>query len=344
MDTALDLLVTDGVVDEVLGRLKSGKEADIFLVRHGADVLAAKVYKERNARNFKNNVAYKEGRMVRNSRTQRAMSKGSKFGQKAAEDAWKTAEADALYKLHASGARVPKPILFYEGILLMELVRDAEGNVAPRLIDTPMSSEQASSAYAVLRQEMVKMLCADLIHGDLSPYNVLMGTEGPVIIDFPQVVGAAHNRQAEFFFRRDLDNIRTHLGNFDASLLSRPNDAYEIWREYTRRDLTPDFVPTGQVVAPKPPEKNSLGQGPRHGQNQGHRPKHGKPPPRGGPPRGDNRPTREFQPNGSRPPEKKPSGPVVQYVARPSGTPPTNQASPKPPESGRPPRFPRRRR
>jgi RIO kinase 1 len=333
MENTLEQLLTDGVVDEVLGRLKSGKEADIYLVRQKELVLAAKLYKERNQRNFKNNVSYKEGRNVRNSRTQRAMDKGSRFGQRAAEEAWKSAEADALYKLHAAGARVPKPVLFYEGVLLMELVTDASGQPARRLIDQPLSPEQAQEAYNVLRAEMIKFLCADLIHGDLSPYNVLWGEDGPVVIDFPQVVGAAHNRQAEFFFRRDLDNIRHHLGNLHRPLLARGGDAAEIWREYTRRELTPDFVPTGTFVPPqtRPEGQRRDGPGPRR---DGRR----------GPPRQD-RPAK-------RPPQdapKNPGGPVVQYVARP----PSEAPSPKPPGPPgerpkqfprRPPRFPRGRR
>lgn len=323
MKTVLDLLLTDGVVDDVLGRLKSGKEADIYLVRQGDNVIAAKLYKERNQRNFKNNVAYKEGRNVRNSRTQRAMEKGSKFGQKAAEDAWKSAEADALYKLHASGARVPKPVLFYEGVLLMELVTNAEGQPAQRLIDTPLTSEQALEAYNVLRQEMVKFLCADLIHGDLSPYNVLWGFDGPVVIDFPQVVGAAHNRQAEFFFRRDLDNIRRHLGQFHRPLLDRGADAFEIWRAYTQRELAPDFVPTGKVSAPPPSPSEQ--QRPRGKFNR-----------RAGPPSQ----RREGQQKKDHAP-REPKGPVVQYVGRPqpaSGQPSTDNGP------RRPPRFPRGRK
>ncbi len=183
-------LLADGVVDEVVARLKSGKEADLWIVRHGEELVAAKVYKARAERSFRNDVAYREGRRVRNTRTQRAMDRGSRFGQAAAEEAWKAKEADALHALHAAGVRVPKPVMFYEGVLLMELVVDASGHPAPRLIDAHVAREHAAALYADLRAQAVRMLRCDLIHGDLSPYNVLLAWNGPVVIDFPQVVGS----------------------------------------------------------------------------------------------------------------------------------------------------------
>jgi RIO kinase 1 len=203
---SLEPLLEDGVIDEVLARLKSGKEADVWLVRHHGEVLCAKVYKDRGFRSFKNNDAYKEGRAVRNTRTQRAMNRGSRFGQAAAEEAWKSAESDALHRLHAEGVRVPEPVLFYEGILLMKLVVDPEGHPAPRLIDAHLVAEQAVALYADLRGQATRMLGCDLIHGDLSPYNVLLGAAGPTIIDFPQVVSAAHNSTAQSFLTRDLED------------------------------------------------------------------------------------------------------------------------------------------
>jgi RIO kinase 1 len=243
MVSALEPLLADGVIDEVLTRLKGGKEADLWLVRHGEEVLAAKVYKAREGRSFKNNSAYLEGRRVRNTRTQRAMDRGSRFGQEAAEEAWKSKEADALHALHAAGVWVPRPILFYEGVLLMEVVVDAAGRPAPRLIDAEVAVEQAAPLYTGLRSQVVKMLCCDLVHGDLSPYNVLLGRTGPVIIDFPQVVGAAHNSQAEGFFFRDLANLRHFFEAIDPAIAAAASDGREIWRAYVGRELTPDFVP-----------------------------------------------------------------------------------------------------
>ncbi len=250
MNDPLAPLLADGVVDEVCARLKSGKEADLWLVRHGGEIVAAKVYKAREARSFRNNAGYREGRQVRDTRTQRAMDKGSRFGQAAAEEAWKAKEADALYALHAAGVRVPRPVMFYEGVLLMELVVDAHGHPAPRLVDAGVVREQAAALYADLRGQMVRMLSCDLIHGDLSPYNVLVGWNGPVVIDFPQVVGAAHNSQAESFFRRDLENLHRFFAGVDPALRAAAGDAREIWRAYVRRELTPDFVPTGRVDEP----------------------------------------------------------------------------------------------
>jgi len=207
MTDKLDVLLADGVIDEVLGRLKSGKEANISLVRRGELVIAAKVYKDRATRSFKNNADYKEGRKVRNSRTQRAIDGGGRFGRDAAEQAWKSAEADALYKLVGSGVRVPAPVMFYEGVLLMDLVCDAEGRPAPRLIDVAIERDAAIGVLADLVAQMISMLCCDLIHGDLSPYNILAAADGPTIIDFPQVVSAVHSSRAEYFFLRDFDNI-----------------------------------------------------------------------------------------------------------------------------------------
>ncbi len=273
----LEPLLVDGVIDEVLSRLKSGKEADLYLVRHGQEVVAAKVYKARETRSFKNNSAYLEGRRTRNSRTQRAMDRGSRFGKAAAEEAWKTKEADALHALHAAGVKVPRPVLFYEGVLLMEVVVDASGRPAPRLIDAEIPREQAATLYAELRSQVVRMLCCDLVHGDLSAYNVLLGWNGPVIIDFPQVVGAAHNSQAEGFFFRDLANLRHFFEAIDPAIKSAAGDGREIWRAYTKRELSPDFVPASPrpgaapVVDPRelPPEQKPAHPQPRQLQRTG---------------------------------------------------------------------------
>ncbi len=252
MSDLLDVLLADGVIDEVLGRLKSGKEANISLVRRGDAVVAAKVYKDRATRSFKNNADYKEGRKVRNTRTQRAMDQGGQFGRAAAEQEWKSAEADALYKLAGSGVRVPEPLMFYEGVLLMNLVRDAEGHPAPRLIDVAIERDAAIGIYADLVAQIISMLCCDLIHGDLSPYNILAAADGPTIIDFPQVISAAHSSRAEYFFLRDFDNVVSFLAGFDPSLAVHRADGRAIWRAYVSRELTPQFVPP----PPPPPRDN----------------------------------------------------------------------------------------
>ena len=254
MTDELEVLIADGVIDEVLGRLKSGKEANISLVRRGGVVIAAKVYKDRATRSFKNNSDYKEGRKVRNSRTQRAIDSGGRFGRDAAEQAWKSAEADALYKLVGSGVRVPTPVMFYEGVLLMDLVCDAEGRPAPRLIDVAIERDAVIATYADLVAQMISMLCCDLIHGDLSPYNILAAADGPTIIDFPQVISAAHSSRAEFFFLRDFDNVVRFLAGFDPSLAVHTADGRAIWRAYVSRELTPEFVPP-----PPPPPRAARG-------------------------------------------------------------------------------------
>jgi RIO kinase 1 len=247
--SSLEHLEAEGVISEIIGRLKSGKEADVYVVRYGGELVAAKVYKDRAQRSFKNNAAYKEGRSVRSSRSQRAIDRGSKFGKEAAEDAWKAAEAATLYKLHSAGVRVPTPVVFLEGVLFMELVLGADGAAAPRLMDMDISAAQANAAYMDMLSQLARILSCDLIHGDLSPYNVLWSVRGPTIIDFPQVVSASHNSNSEAFFLRDARNILGHLAAIDPRLRARHGDAREIWRAYMRRELTPDFLPSGRPPA-----------------------------------------------------------------------------------------------
>jgi RIO kinase 1 len=304
----LNELIADGVIDEIYNQLKSGKEAEVWLVSHRGEPVAAKIYKAREFRNFKNDAGYKEGRTVRNTRTQRAMDKGSKFGREASEEAWKSAEADAMFALHAAGVRVPKPVLYYEGVLLMEVIGDAEGRVAPRLVDAGLTREQAGAMFLTLRGEIIKMLAADLIHGDLSEFNVLLGINGPVIIDFPQVVTAAKNSRSEQYFRRDLGNMLRFFSSFDPSLAKHASDADEIWRAYVRRDLSPHFVPSGRLS--RPPQ-------------QGHHP-------RGGPPqqhRGQ-RPAGQLEQN-QRPGSQRPAGPGRPAQA-PNQAPRPTQNAPRP--------------
>ena len=327
MTDQLDVLLADGVIDEVLGRLKSGKEANISLVRRGDQVLAAKVYKDRATRSFKNNADYKEGRKVRNSRTARAMEGGGKFGRDAAEQEWKSAEADTLYKLAGSGVRIPAPVMFYEGVLLMELVRDAEGRPAPRLIDVTIEPAAAVGVYADLVAQIIAMLCCDVIHGDLSPYNILASADGPAIIDFPQVVSAVHSSRAEFFFLRDFDNVVRFVSGFDPSLAVHRHDGRAIWRAYVSRELTPQYVPP----PPPPPQQrgaDNRSRGPRFDARYEARrdertpsPRDSSPPgaPRGpapdrrgnGPPQGQRPQGNSNQPRWSndRPPGNRPPGP-----------------------------------
>jgi RIO kinase 1 len=245
--TPLDHLLEEGIITDVVGRLQSGKEAEVFLVRYDERIVAAKVYKDKSQRSFKNKSAYQEGRVSRNTRDQRAMERGSRFGKGAEEQAWKSAEVDALYRLHAADVRVPTPLLFLEGVLLMELVVDADGVTARRLIDTTLSVEEAHAAYHDMLTQLVRILACDLIHGDLSPYNVLWAASGATIIDFPQIVSASQNSNSERFFLRDAENILGYFRAVDARLDARRGDASEIWRAYMGRELTADFLPTGNL-------------------------------------------------------------------------------------------------
>ena len=280
MDDQLELLLADGIIDEVLGRLKSGKEANVSLVRRGELVCAAKVYKDRETRSFKNNADYKEGRKVRNSRTQRAIESGGKFGRDADMQAWKSTEADALYKLAGSGVRIPAVIMFYEGVLLMDLVLDADGRPAPRLIDVSIDKAEALGIYADLVAQLISMLCCDVIHGDLSPYNILAAAEGPTIIDFPQMVSAVHSSRAEYFFLRDFDNVVKFMASFDPALAVHTADGRAIWRAYVSRELTPEFVPpppppprpTRGPDRRGPPPQRGIGRGPQRNDQRGPQP------------------------------------------------------------------------
>ncbi|MBO6852039.1 MAG: phosphotransferase [Marinobacter sp.] len=240
----LQPLVDDGMVDEVLYQLMSGKEAQVYVVRCGDTLRCAKVFKEAQKRSFKQAVEYQEGRKVRNSRRARAMGKKTRYGQKEQEDAWLNAEVDALYRLAAAGVRVPEPLGFVDGVLLMELVADEEGKAAPRLDDVTLSPEQAFDYHAQVVAEVVRMLSAGLIHGDLSEFNVLVDRNGPVIIDLPQAVNAAGNNNAERMLERDVDNMRRYFGRFAPELLNT-DYGKEIWALYESGDLHPDSKLTG---------------------------------------------------------------------------------------------------
>ena len=243
----LAALVEEGLVDEVIGQLMSGKEATVYVVRCGDDIRCAKVYKEASQRSFRNNASYQEGRKVRNSRQARAMEKGSRFGRKMQEEVWQSAEVDALYRLAAAGVRVPQPHLCYEGVLLMDLIVDADGHPAPRLNDVELSEELALEFHALLIEQVVRMLCAGIIHGDLSEYNILVGEDGPVIIDMPQAIDAAGNSNAAEMLARDVINLRSYFSSFAPSLAGS-QFGKEIWAHYESGLLTPDLALTGRVV------------------------------------------------------------------------------------------------
>jgi len=242
----LAAMVEEGLVDEVIGQLMSGKEATVYIVRCGEQIRCAKVYKEANQRSFRNNASYQEGRKVKNSRQARAMEKGSRYGRKMQEEVWQNAEVDALYRLSAAGVRVPQPHICFEGVLLMDLVVDAEGQVAPRLNDVEMSEAQALEFHAMLVNQVVRMLCAGIIHGDLSEYNILVGDGGPVIIDLPQAIDAAGNSNAAEMLERDVNNLRTYFSAF-APELKDTQFGKEIWARYESGLLTPELALTGHI-------------------------------------------------------------------------------------------------
>jgi len=239
-------LQEDGLIDEVTRQLMSGKEATVFVVRSGDEVMCAKVYKEANKRSFRQSVDYTEGRKVKNSRLARAINKGSKYGKQAQEEAWQSAEVDALYRLADAGVTVPKPYNFYEGVLLMELVTDEHGHAAPRLNDLSFTAEEARLHHNSLVTEVVRMLCAGIVHGDLSEFNILLGENGPVIIDLPQAVDASSNNHAQAMLYRDVNNLATFFGQF-APELRNTQYGKEIWGLYAKGALSLDVALTGRT-------------------------------------------------------------------------------------------------
>jgi len=244
---ALQSLVDDGVIDEVLRSLKSGKEATVYLVRSGTETRCAKVYRNMAQRSFQKRAKYQEGRAVRGSRQARAMGKSTSFGRKEQEAAWKNAEVDALYQLVAAGVRVPRPHGYFDGVLVMELVTDAAGEPAPRLGEVELPADTARDYHRTLIRDVVRMLCIGLIHGDLSEFNVLLAPDGPVIIDLPQAVNAAGNNAAFALLERDVNNLRSTLGRFAPELLETEY-AREMWALYEQGELRPDSELTGVFV------------------------------------------------------------------------------------------------
>jgi len=241
----LQSLIDEGMIDTVVRQLMSGKEATVYVVRCGDDTRCAKVYKEATQRSFRQAVDYTENRKVKNTRQARAMAKGTRFGRQAQEAAWQSAEVDALYRLAAAGVRVPRPHNFHDGVLLMELVADEHGDAAPRLNDVAFTPEQARAHHAALIAEVVRMLCAGVVHGDLSEFNILLAADGPVIIDLPQAVDAAGNNHAQRMLLRDVANLRDFFGRFAPELL-RTDFGHEIWDLYARGLLSTEAALTGR--------------------------------------------------------------------------------------------------
>ncbi|MCM8538929.1 MAG: hypothetical protein NE328_01510 [Lentisphaeraceae bacterium] len=247
---SLKPLIRDGIIDEVVRPIMSGKEAKVYLVKCQGQLRCAKVYKDVNNRSFQNSSMYREGRNERNSRRARAMAKRSNYGRQEEEESWQNAEVEALYKLADAGVRVPQAYGCFDGVLIMDLVVDHEGNVAPRLGDVEMTLEEAKDYHQFLIGELVRMLCCGLIHGDLSEYNILVDANGPVIIDLPQAVDASGNNNAQMIFTRDVNNLKNFFGRLAPEIL-HTSYAEEIWHIYEKGELKPDAKLSGNFKAKK---------------------------------------------------------------------------------------------
>jgi RIO kinase 1 len=241
-------LIEEGLIDEVISQLMSGKEATVYIVRSGDQIRCAKVYKDVKQRSFRQATTYLEGRKVQNSRQQRAMEKGSRYGREVQEKLWQTAEVDALFRLANVGVRVPRPYICTDGVLLMELVTDADGHAAPRLNDVDMTEALALELHQRLLDEVIRMLCEGMVHGDLSEYNILLAADGPVIIDLPQAVNAAGNNEAPVMLERDVENLATYFGQFAPQLLGTQYGK-EIWKLYEAGELKVGVPLTGRIAA-----------------------------------------------------------------------------------------------
>jgi RIO kinase 1 len=246
MPKRLAPLLEEGLIDEVLGQLMSGKEASVYVVRSGDSTRCAKVYKDAKQRSFRQAASYREGRKVKNSRQARAIEKGTRYGRQMQEQLWQNAEVDALFRLANAGVRVPQPYICTDGVLLMELVVDALGNVAPRLNDVDLTETRALELHALLLNQVVRMLCAGVIHGDLSEYNILLAADGPVIIDLPQAVDAAGNNEAAAMLERDVDNLAAYFGRFAPQLLTASHGK-EIWALFEAGGLHVNVELTGRI-------------------------------------------------------------------------------------------------
>jgi RIO kinase 1 len=207
------VIQTRGAVDTELGILKTGKEADVFLIEradpHDPDsgvVMAAKRYRSTEHRNFHRAASYTEGRSMKRSRDERAIKRKSTFGKLVAAGEWAVSEWDALKRLHALGLPVPYPVQIDGTEILMEWIT-VDGDTAPRLAQTRPSPQLLQSYFDQLRDAMATMARAGLVHGDLSAYNILAAGERLVIIDLPQIVDLVGNAAGMDFLMRDCTNI-----------------------------------------------------------------------------------------------------------------------------------------
>lgn len=235
-----DEFYAEGLVSEVVGQLKSGKEATVFICRAGdpAKLVAVKYYRSRLGRGFQNRAAYQHGRVIGDARTARAVANRSRHGLRAAEALWVNHEFDMLCHLRAAGVDVPEPIAATDSAILMECIGD-EQRPAVQLRELRPTASEATSLLDRLLWNIERMLANDVVHGDLSAYNILVANGRPVIIDLPQAVDARTNANASKLLSRDIGNVCRHLGRFGAHVEPEPL-AKNLWARYRRAELSTD--------------------------------------------------------------------------------------------------------
>jgi RIO kinase 1 len=230
LETALEPFFDDGLITDILYQVKSGKEATVFCCRGGANfdyqVVAAKVYKARDFRGFRNDAIYQEGRVILDKRAARAVAKRTGFGGQVRSAMWSGHEWGTLRTLRAAGADVPTPLAQSAGAILMEFIGDAEA-AAPSLKSVDLSRKAAEAACARLLDNIQLWLAYDIVHGDLSPFNVLYHADRPVVIDFPQAVDPRVNGNAFTLLHRDIENLTRHFAKFGIQ-----HDAFALAERY----------------------------------------------------------------------------------------------------------------
>ncbi len=217
VQTTLDAFFADGLINEILYTVKSGKEATVYCCQAnpalGVDLVAAKIYRSRNNRGFKNDAIYQEGRVITEGHVRRAVQNKSRFGREVQFSMWVNYEYEALQTLYKAGADIPKPFARTEHAILMEYQGDRE-QAAPALQSVDLPGYRVVPVFERLLNNIELLLAHNYIHGDLSAYNILYWQDKATIIDFPQAVDARFNPNALALLTRDIENVCHYVARY----------------------------------------------------------------------------------------------------------------------------------